>query len=308
MASLVLVISVCGTTAATLFADQPASKTIAWRMQPDERLRLRMTHRMQTELQVGEKRTAVSMLSAMELHWRVLDVDASGSMQIDQTIHRLILRTTEADGTTSSYDSSAPEAVSAPLREVADALRPLLNSRVTLMLGPRGQILDVRQAAETESLLQDLPEFANGRDLLTRDGLSRMLHQALGRLPDQPVAPGDVWQDARELQTPVGTVALADRFEYRGTVVEEGRQLERIHRTTTIRRGESGAGLFEAPEPQAPPKPQDTGVLDFDNHAGRLRRSQNRHQWKSEASREGGQMVVSITATLETVVEPLDAP
>jgi hypothetical protein len=303
---ILLIAAVCWATAVSLPADQPTGKTITWRAQQNQRWRVRMTHRMKTELQVGEKATAVSMLSAMELHWRVVHVDAAGAMHIDQSIERLILRTTEADGRTLSYDSASPDAASPELGEVADTLRPLLRSRVTLTLGPRGEIQEVQRAGETESLLQDLPEFARWRNLLTRDGLHRMLHRGLGLLPDQPVAAGEVWEDGQQLETPLGPITLADRFEYRGGVVEDGRHLDLIHRTTTIRRGEPPFGAVDDPPRQEPQ--QETGTFYFDTAAGRLARSQNQHLWKSEVPWDGGRLWVSSTGILETQIEPLDGP
>jgi hypothetical protein len=301
---IMLTAAVCWATVVSLLADQPTGKTIAWRAQQNQRWRVRMTHRMKTELQVGEKVTAVSILSAMELHWRVVHIDAEGAMHIDQSIERLILRTTEADGRTLSYDSASPDAASPELGEVADTLRPLLRSRVTLTLSPRGAIQDVQRDGETESLLRDLPEFARWRNLLTRDGIHRMLHRALGLLPDQPVAVGDVWEDNQQLETPLGPMTLADRFEYRGGVVEDGRPLDVIHRTTTIRRGEPPFGALDDPPRQEPQ--QETGTFHFDTAAGRLVRSQNQHLWKSEVPLNEGRLLVASSGVLETQIEPLD--
>jgi hypothetical protein len=303
---ILLTVAVCWMATVSLPADQPSGKTIAWRAQPDQRWRVRMTHRMKTELQVGEKVTSVSMLSAMELHWRVVHIDAAGAMHIDQSIERLILRTTEADGKTVSYDSASPDAASPELGEVADTLRPLLRSRVTLTLGSRGEIQEVQRAGETESLLRDLPEFARWRNLLTREGIHRMLHRALGLLPDQPVVAGDVWEDTQQLETPLGLMTLVDRFEYRGAVVEEGRQLDLIHRTTTIRRGEPPFGALDELPRQEPQ--QETGIFHFDTAAGRLVRSQNQHLWKSEVPLDEGRLLVSSTGVLDTRIEPLDGP
>lgn len=294
--------------ASSSFSAEMAAKTIAWRLRQGDQFRIRMTQRIRTEMLIGEKQSEVSMLSAMELHWRVvrtvpLAPGPGDAMHLEQTVKRLILQVTEADGQTSNYDSASPDAVPKPLEEVAATVRPLLNSRISIVLSPRGEIQSVQVPAETDSLLRGVPAYSRWKDLLTRDGIDRMLRQALGRMPAQPVSAGDVWEDTHEIDTPSGKITQANRYEYRGTVVENGRNLDVVQRTTTVRSGEQ-RGEFDEPPPRR--EQHDTGILHFDAAAGRLARSQNRHKVATESDWEGGRLRVSSTGTLDTAIEPIE--
>jgi hypothetical protein len=294
--------------ASSSFSAETAAKAIAWRMQPGDQLRIRMTQRIRTEMLIGEKRTEISMLSAMELHWRVvrtvpLAPGPGDAMHVEQSVKRLILQVTEADGKTSNYDSASPEAVPKPLEEIAATVRPLLNSRISVVLTPQGEIRSVQVPAETDSLLRGVPAYTRWKNLLTREGIDRMLRQALGRMPEQPVSAGDVWEDTHEIDTPSGKMTLANRYEYRGTVVENGRNLDVVQRTTMVRSAEQ-RGEFDEPPPRR--EQRDTGILHFDVTAGRLVRSQNRQEIATESAWEGGRLRVSSTGTLDTVIEPIE--
>ncbi len=295
----------------TVSAAEPNdATTIAWRLHPGDQLRIRMTQRIRTEMRIGEKQTEVSMLSAMELRWRVVrtipqTTDPGDAAQIEQSFKRLILQVTQADGKTSNYDSDSPDPAPKPLEEIAATVRPLLKSRIDIVLSPQGEIRAVQMPAETDSLLRGVTAYARWKDLLTREGIDRMLRQALGRLPENPVRLGDVWEDTREIETPSGKLSQTNRYEYRGTAVEGGRTLQVVHRTTTLRSGEQ-AGAFDEPPPGR--EQRDTGILYFDNAAGRLVRSQSRQEIAAEIPWEGGQVRIASVGTLDTVIEAIESP
>jgi hypothetical protein len=301
-----LMAAACWAGLAAISAGQSGGKTIAWRAQQQETLRVRMIHRMRTEIPLDQKPSAMSLLTAMELRWRLTDAGDPGKVAIEQKIERLILQSTEADGRTWDFDTASADPAPPELRELADALRPLIGSRVTIVLDARGQIQDVQRSSETDRWLAEMPAAARWKNLLTRDGMRQMLRQALGPLPDRPVVSGDRWQEVRTLQTPLGQITLIDRFEYQGTVIEQGRELARIDRTTSLRRDESDAELFA--ESSAPTSHQDSGTLYFDSDAGRLVRSRNHHRWTSEIVVDDQRLLVSSSGTLDTDIEPLDVP
>jgi hypothetical protein len=296
---------------ATALSSEPNDAlTIVWRLHPGDQLRMRMTQRIRTEMRIGEKQSEVSMLTAMELQWSVVRTvpqtpGPGDAIQIEQSFKRLILQVTQADGKTSNYDSESPDPAPKPLEEIAATVRPLLKSRIEIILSPQGEIRAVQMPAETDSLLRGVTAYSRWKNLLTREGIDRMLRQTLGRLPENPVRPGDIWEDIREIETPSGKVSQTNRYEYRGTAVEGGRTLQVVHRTTTARSGEQ-TGAFDEPPPGR--EQRDTGILHFDNAAGRLVRSQSRQEIAAEIPWEGGQVRVSSVGTLDTVIEAIESP
>ncbi len=287
--------------AAWTSAGDAAEKTIRWQLKEGEQLRVRITQRTRTEMQIGEKPIALSMLTAMEMHWRVDRVDDDGQMHISQAFQRLILQSTGADGKALNYDSAAKEPPPQPLQEIAATIRPLLNSRFTVVLNQRGEIQAVQPAGETESLLSDVPAYARWKKLLTRDGINQTLRQCLGRMPDGPVDLGDSWNETCELETPAGKITVISTYEYQGTSQEDDRALEVIRRSSEVRRDEQ-RGAFDPPPER---EQRYTASYHFDAAAGRLVRSDIRQEITSNVAVDDRKIRVSSSSSLETRIDAL---
>jgi hypothetical protein len=279
-----------------------AEKTIQWQLDEGQQLRVRITQRTRTQMQIGEKTTTLAMLSAMEMRWAVDRVDPQGTMHISQAFARFILHSTDAEGETLKYDSSADNRPPRALEEIAATLRPLLNSRFQVTLSRRGELVDVQATGETESLLRDIPAYARWKKLLTRDGMNCTLRQCVGLMPEGPVELGDSWTESYQVETPSGNIRLSNTFEYQGTAEEDDAALEVIRMSTDVRRDEPRGAFDDPPEPG----PSYTGSFHFDAAAGRLVRSRIRQQITSQAPLLDQAVQVTTTSTLETRIDPIE--
>ena len=183
---------------------QAAEIQLRWQLAPGTELHIQLAQTSKTETTIRDRVTAVAIDTGLDLQWNVDRVDTEGTLHVTQAFTRLWLRSVSPDGKTMAYDSSLPPDSAAETKAIADAVRSLLKLRVSMSLSNRGEILDVQRPPETDSLLGDLPALAGWKSLLTREGLQRTLHQAMGTLPEGPVDVGSTWSIVRQTESPLG--------------------------------------------------------------------------------------------------------
>ncbi len=287
--ALLLAAVLTSTPAASAAAETP----LRWNLPPGTRLNVRLTQTTRTETTVKNTVTSVQIESGCDLRWAVERVDADGTMQLTQAFTRLCLKTVSPDGQTSVYDSASAQEPAAEAKAIADAVRALLRVRIGMSLSRRGEILDVRRSAEMDSLLGNLPALSGWKTLLTKEGMSRTLHQALGTLPEAPVKAGDLWTATREMDTPLGKIVATDTYTYEGPARDGQRTLDRIRVTTALTPAAAAV-------PEKLPRQQLEGVYLFDAAAGLLAESRLTQTLLAEVPYTGGTIRVKTTSNLGT--------
>jgi hypothetical protein len=257
----------------------PAQTQLRWHLAEGTRLDVRMSQSTKTVTTLRDRTSEVSIETALEMSWQVDRVAADGTLSMTQAFTRFAFRSTAPDGKATLYDSASqppPDEAQA----IARVMQPALGLKFAVSLSRRGEILEVRPPAEAESLLADTPGQEAWTRLLSKDGLTRTLRQALGLLPEAAVNVGDTWAVSRELSLPQGELVLSDTFTYDGTVRSGRRVLERIGVVTQARRKDVEAG----PEkPEWVDRQDLRGVYFFDAQAGHLVESRLSQTLASEA-------------------------
>jgi len=274
---------------------------LRWRLAAGTQWQVQLAQTSRTETTIRERVTAVAIETGLELEWQVERVEADGTAQLTQTFTRLWLRSASPDGQTLEYDSRSPSAPAAETRTLAAAVQTLLRLRTSLSLSDRGEILAVQRPAETDSLLGDLPAAAGWKTLLTRDGMQRTLHQALGRLPEEPVATGSTWTVVRQQDSPLGPLSATDTYCYDGPTAVRGLALQRIRVATHWNRPAVAAAT---PAPERVERQQLDGEYWFDAAAGFLAQSRMTQTLVSEVPYGDGQIQVKTLSTLSAVLQP----
>ncbi len=272
-----------------------ADVQLRWRLAAGTQLWIQLRQTSQTETAIRDHVTAVAIDTGLDLHWHVDRVDEEGTAQLTQSFTRLWLRSVAPDGKVLAYDSNSTSPPAAESKSLADAVQTLLRLRVALTLSSRGEILDVQRPAETDSLLGDLPASAGWKSLLTRDGMQRALHQALGRLPEGPVAAGSSWSIVRQLDAPLGQLTATDTYTYEGAAEAGGRPLERIRVSTQWR---LPAVTSVTPAPERVERQQVEGEYLFDTAAGLLAEARLTQTLVSEVPYGDGKIRVTTRSNL----------
>ena len=218
-------------------------------------------------------------------------------MQLTQAFTRLWLKTVSPDGKSSAYDSASAQEPAADAKAIADAVRPLLRVRIGLSLSCHGEILDVQRSAEMDSLLGDLPALTGWKALLTKEGMSRTLTQALGRLPEAQVNVQDQWTGTREMDTPLGKIVATDTYTYEGPTRDGQRVLDKIRVATDLKPAGDAASPAAAGSEKLP-RQQLEGVYLFDTAAGLLAESRLTQTLLAEVPYAGGAIQVKTISTL----------
>ncbi len=270
---------------------------LRWQLAPGTALQIQLAQTSKTETTIRDRVTAVAIDTGLELPWNVDRVDPDGTLHVTQAFSRLWLRSVSPDGKTTAYDSSLPPDSAAETKAIADAVRMLLQLRVSISLSKRGEILAVQRPSETDSLLGDLPALAGWKSLLTRDGMQRTLHQALGTLPAGPVDVGSTWNIVRQLESPLGPITATDTYTYEGPSADSQHRLERIRVATQLK-------LPDAAAPSRPPKRVERQQLEgsylFDATAGFLAESRMTQTLVSEVPYGDGTIRVLTASSLVT--------
>lgn len=278
-------------------ASTAAETPLCWNLSPGTLLNVQLTQTTRTETTVEDAVTAVQIESGFDLQWAVERVDADGTMRLTQAFTRLWLKTVSPDGKPSVYDSASSEEPAGDAKAIADAVRTLLRVRIGMNLSPRGEILEVQRPAEMDSLLGDQPARAGWKALLTKEGMSRTLQQALGTLPEAPVKAGDQWTVTRELKTPLGNIQATDTYTYEGSSRDNQRRLDTIRVATDMK---PAAALRANGATGKLPRQQTEGVFWFDAAAGFLAQSRLTQTLLTEVPYAGGNIQVKTVSTLET--------
>lgn len=276
-------------------AGEPERASLRWKLREGDQLRLKVTQKTKTVTSVKGKATAMSIDTGLEMRWSIDSVEKDGTMQVTQAFDRVMMKTTDVDGRAIVYDSSSEEEPPAGTQNMARDIRPLLSSRLRVAMSNRGEILEVTQKEQDGDDAAKELKPPGWKSLLAKDGVNQTLRQALGRLPEDPVAEGDKWVSSYDVDSPLGKIRIVNDFAHEGTVSRNDRAYVKI---TMVARVELQK---EADAPDAPPVPTPEeygGVFYFDNVAGRLVHSEITQTTASEVPYKDTAIKVNASSTI----------
>ncbi len=272
-----------------------AQTSLRWRFTPGERLRVALAQSAATEAEIAGEVFRSRLRVAVELSWRVAEVDAAGAAVIEQTLTHLTVSADLPGAAPVRYDSRAPTnpQASAAAKAVAEEFRPLIGKTTRLRLTAQGEILAAPAARASRA--------GQGGVALTSGEVRQMLGRLLPRLPPQPAPRDTIWQASLEYPTPQGRVVATGRFAYRGPEVREGRPLEKIEAAYTFQVQAQEPGVaFEFAEPD------NAGVFYFDAGAGRLTRGEVHQAMTLRLTVEENQVAQKMTSLTTIEIQPVE--
>jgi hypothetical protein len=279
-----------------------AEVDLHWRLAEGARFQVQVAHTTATETTIKDRTTSVTIETTMKMRWTVERVDANGTLHISQSFTRFTLKSTGPDGKTAVFDSSSPQEATGD-KSLVQAVRPLLGLRFSVALSRRGEVLDVTQPPETESLLRDLPALSPWKRLITKQGLERTFGPALGILPESPVRVGDRWSHTSEVDSPHGRIVLSNTYTYEGPIQAADRSLERIRAAGEVKVA-SEATVFG--ETGKLPAQQQQGVYLFDRAAGHLVESRLTQSPLAPATGGGPEVRVKTSGSLTAKISRVE--
>ncbi len=274
-----------------------ADQLLRWKLAAGESLSYQFTQGTQTETAGAGHRMLVALDSAMTVTWKIESVDTQNVAVITQTIDRfsITMKTDKLDPIT--YDSAAKNPAIGPAREIAERIGKLIGASCRIQMTNRGEITSVEPS---EQLKQALGPAANNpanqavSNMLTPEGMSRMLRQAVVVLPESPLADGAKWEANQESPVAFGSILQRSQFTYAGVAEPGGVKLDKLSVETTFTLGpatekSSATKLNEGGQ---------TGTLWFDSTAGRFVSSELAQQLVTERLYREMPIRVKSTSTL----------
>jgi hypothetical protein len=253
--------------AGCLVSDLPAQEALRWKFASGETLHVSFLQTVNTEAVGAGVPTMISIVMGMEMTWRIEDVAADGTATMTQSFDRLTMSMKTGDVASVDYDSAAAP-TSAPAKEIAAAVGPLIGSKFHLKMNSRGEILDVKlsaaaQAAVAANTNEGLKSF------FSAEGISRVLRQSVVTLPAQPLTAGAEWKSTSNVDSPLGKLTQMNVFTYVGSKERDGRLLEQIKVDSTLQKDPQAAPSKTTIKSQS-----QSGELWFDRELGRMVESQ----------------------------------
>lgn len=272
-----------------------ADEALRWRFSAGESLQVSFLQTANTETVGAGVPTSISIVMGMDMTWRVEEVAADGSATMSQSFDRLTMSMKTGDVASVDYDSAAVP-TSAPAKEIADAVAPLIGPKFQLTMSDRGEIQDVKLSDAAQQAAANTREGL--KSFFSADGISRVLRQSVIVFPEKPLAVGDQWEARSRVESPLGMLEQISVYTYQGAVDRDGRMFERFTVESTLQVDGDATRAKTKIKSQS-----QTGELLFDRDAGRLASSQVVQKLTTVRPYRDTQVEVRSTSKLATSIK-----
>jgi hypothetical protein len=264
-----------------------ADAKLRWKFEKGKKYSYVVTQK--TGGQGGPQGQKIEQTQVMDMTWEVKGVEPDGTADMVQTIDRIQYK---LEGPVSvSFDSKEGKDPSGPLAAAGPLFRALVGAAVELKMSPRGQISDVKLPKQMVDALKNAGPAGSP---FTEEGMKNMISQATLLLPEEAVANGKSWTDAKSVESPLGTMALNSTYTYQGPTTHDGKMVEKIGVDINV---------DIKPKPDAPfqaslTSQDNKGSFFFDNKGGYLMGSEITQKMKMALKVQGQEVVQDIESTM----------
>ena len=158
-----------------------------------------------------------------------------GTLRIESNIESMQVQLSAPGGIQLTFHSDNPDAKSpiAELEPYLDVMRATVKTPWTTVLDEDGNVTAIEGKEKVlDALGADAAKEMQRQ--LDQEYLLDQANRAMEAIPVDPVKQGDVWELDEEMRLEAGqTMNFHKRYEYAGTVEQDGRTLDRITVTTT---------------------------------------------------------------------------
>lgn len=165
-----------------------ARKTLRWKLKPGDTLQVNITQQTASTVTISSKPPVKTTLEmSLETVWSVDDADEKQA-KITQTVKRISVKMQAGAADPIAYDSAAPGAPVGGAKQIATAVKPLLEegSAIVVTMDLRGDVLSAEPSAKLFELWKDGDKSLEGK---SGDGerAKELLKRTLVLLPERPV-------------------------------------------------------------------------------------------------------------------------
>lgn len=270
-----------------------AQTTLRWKLTAGEKLAVAVTQDTNSEVSYSGKTTKTQIKLAMDLTWRVIAVE-SEKIRLEQSISRLSVSFDAPPAGRVQYDSAEQAKLTGPAKEIAASLQPLLAAKVEITMNDRGEILEAKEIKDAAASVG----ATAAASLVSQEAIQQLLKQPLVVLPEKPVNTGDTWSTKNDLQSALGPAQQITTFRYTGPAEVEGKKVEVIEVTTTLKLTPPATSKISLKEHKQ------TGTVRFDAAAGRIVSAEQKQKLITERPYRETTIVVTLGSEQKTTVRP----
>ena len=251
-----------------------SAQELAWKFTAGDKWLITHTNETRSTTTVNGKATKDRMQTEVDVRWTI-DAVNDGTAQVTQQITRLKLLTNSEAGSDLLYDSADPEKPTGPAKDVAVAVQPLLDAKISCTVNAKGEVAQITGADK-------LPSAANSGGK-SNGWVLNLLEQPLAYLPGKATKVDETWQRLRQLELPLGQFEQTQDFKLIGHNAEKSTADIALNVAMKLKSGSSKT-VVKSQEIQ--------GTMTFDPTAGRLRESETTQRLSTSMPYRGGEIVV----------------
>jgi hypothetical protein len=253
-----------------------AQTSLRWQLKPGEAFTLQVDQQTASNVAFSGKSAETTIDLGMTLGWNIAAADDK-SITIEQTVERITFRLDSPTAGKLEVDTAARSRPTGQARKIADAIVPLIGTKIELVISPRGEVQSAKPLGEVaEKLLAEGGPAESG--VFSAAAIRTLLKQPLTVLPAEPVAEGATWTSTSELAASLGKFTQTLTYTLGGPVERDGRTLAQIELSGAFAPKIDAAGADPTtPQSAGGKKPplvvkahELTGKVLFDAEQGRL--------------------------------------
>ena len=244
-------------------ASLTAQTTLQFKFKEGDTLNYEIQQKAKQTTKVMDMDIESTMDQSMEMSWKILKVNEDGSARVQIKFGRARMSIT-APMVKIDVDSKDENEPDDPAGKVmSQVIRALAAIEMTFTMQPNGEMQDVKIPDAVKARLKKLPNPEGMGDLLSEDGLKKMVQGGM-ILPKGPVTKGKTWEQKVDMKMPFGKMSGAVQFTYEGPETKGGVTLEKIALKPNVKIEADGKNKMQIKEQDG------KGYAYFDAAAGRI--------------------------------------
>jgi hypothetical protein len=295
-----LLAAVCPAMPATAHAQTQ----LRWKLAAGESLAVAMQQQTVAKVSFSGKSATTKIEMDVALLWKVVAADET-AITIKQTAQRVQLTIVSESEGTIKYDSAAKSRSSGQVREVEDAVKPIIGAEIEVKMTARGEVTAVKPTNDAAQELFAAADKPGEAGVFSPASIQKLLRQPLVVLPDQPVAEGDTWTTSNELAAPAGPLKQTTTYKLAAAVDRAGQRLQQIDFTARFEPATPDSKVADADRKLAVKTHQQSGMILFSADSGRLVEASQDQTLITERPYRETTIVVSLTSKQTTTVKPV---
>lgn len=281
-----------------------AGKRLRLKFTAGAELQYTLTQDTTITTQAGENLQQTSLTQTSDMVWRVEAIDDGGNARIQQRFSRMRLTMNGPAGIQFEIDSADDRPPEGLARSIHPVIQALAQATFTLLMTPRGEILEIDMSDDVTAALQKIPGSSMLGDMAKKEGLTQIIKQAMPVFPEEPVEEETKWNSTFTLKNPIfGRQVVRTTYRYDGEEQVDDRKLDRIaiRVVMQIQRDADAA----APAAMKVIEQDSSGALFFNRAAGRVESSRITQSMRMQVQAAGQTMQQQIETQTRLAVTPV---